>query len=329
VDFWDLTKLLVRRWYVAVPLLLLTAVGAVGLAASIKPDYIADSYITMVPPNATSTNPDTTSRNPWLQTGLTTLGSAAIYSTQDASVVERMVREGYSDNFTLAFDGDSPIIKIEVTATSKVQAKSTAEEVANLFAQSVKQLQQSYNPRDDEYITTHRLDQGDNIKSSTTKLKRAVIAIVGAGLLISIAMTAIVDTILQRRARRKATGRPAEAEPLPRKGPPERGTNGSATDLGTLRDRETELIPPSGGGERVRSGGGRDKRGPGEYRSGAREQADETTILRATASDDTAVASPPMPSDATMILPLPAEKEPWAARDGRGNNNNRGGSSRR
>jgi capsular polysaccharide biosynthesis protein len=321
VDFWDLTKLLVRRWYVAVPLLLLTAVGAVGLAATIKPDYIADSYITMVPPNASNSS-TTTVRNPWLQTGLMTLGSAAIYSTQDASVVERMVKQGFSDNFTLAFDGNSPIIKIEVTAVSKAQAKGTAEEVADLFSQSVKTLQAEYNPRDDEYITTRRLDRGDNLKSSTTKLKRAVIAIVGAGLLMSIALTAIVDTILQRRARRRAAQQPAEVPP--RKTRPDRGANGSAQDLGNLRERETELI--SSGPEPVRPGPGRERRLPqtGEYRSVSRDKADETAIFPAADSEPDVT---PMPSDATMILPLPA-KEQWSTRDGRGGNN-RGGSSRR
>ncbi|MEN3309452.1 MAG: hypothetical protein V7603_5654 [Micromonosporaceae bacterium] len=325
MDFWDLTKLLVRRWYVAVPLLLLTAVGAVGLAATIKPDYIADSYITMVPPNSPATTGVVT-RNPWLQSGLIALGSAAIYSTQDASVVQRMVKDGYSDNFTLAFDGNSPIIKVEVTATSKAQAKGTVEEVAQLFSQSVKLLQSESNPRDDEYITTRRLDRGDNLKSSTTKLKRAVIAIVGAGLLMSIALTAMFDAILQRRARRRT---PLAGDmPPPHRPRPGRGTNGSASDLGSLRDRETELISSSAGGEHSRPSPGREKRQPssGEYRSVSRdqrEQADETAIFPAAADDASAL---PMPSDATMILPLP-DKEPWAARDGGGNN--RGGSSRR
>jgi capsular polysaccharide biosynthesis protein len=322
VDFWDLTKLLVRRWWVAVPLILLTAVGAVGLAATIKPDYIADSYITMVGPRGTQAE-GVASRNPWLQSGLVALGSAAIYSTQDASVVDRMVKQGFSDNFTLAFDGNTPIIKIEVTAASKAQAKGTVDYVADLFSQSVKLLQAESGPRDDEYITTRRLDQGDNLKSSTTKLKRAVIAIVGAGLLMTIAATAIVDTILQRRSRRKAmaAASPAPA-PTPRKGREQRVTNGSAHDLSGLRERETEIIGP-GVEPPVRVVPSRDKRAPhtGEYRSVVREKADETAVFPA-ATDE----PPPMPSDATMILPLP-DKEAWPARDSRGTN--RGGNNRR
>jgi capsular polysaccharide biosynthesis protein len=319
VDFWDLTKLLVRRWYVAVPLLLLTAVSAVGLAATIKPDYVADSYITMVPPTTAQSNTQAVTRtNPWLNVGLTTLGAAAIYSTQDANVVERMVSQGYSDNFTLALDGNSPIIKMEVTATNRDQAKATVDELAQLLSQSVRELQAQYQTPQDQLITMNRLDRGDNIKSSTTKLKRAVIAIVGAGLLMSIAFTAIFDAILQRRARRKA--RPADVAP-PRASRAERVANGSVPDhLSTLRDRDTELVPSSGVEKRP-SGGFR----PPQRDPGGRDAASETAVFTTT-SDDTAVA--PMPSDATIILPLP-DKEPWVARDGRGNGNNRGGSSRR
>jgi capsular polysaccharide biosynthesis protein len=324
VDFWDLTKLLVRRWFVAVPLLLLTAAGAVGLAVTVKPDYIADSYITLVSPR-TAAPATSTARNPWLDMGVTALGSAAIYSTQDASVLEPLVRQGYSDNFTMAFDGNTPIIKIEVTAASKQQATATAQELADLFKQSVDALQQEHAVTSDQMITVQRLDKGDNVKSSTTKLKRAVIAVIGAGLLLTIALTATVDAILQRRTRRRSY--PAAAPPAGGDGRSRRGTNGSPSDVvANLRDRETELISRPGGDQAGHPGIGRDKRAPstGEYRSVARDQADETAILAAT-SDDTA-AMPPRPSDATMIIPLP-EKEPWAVRDSGGTN--RGGSNRR
>jgi hypothetical protein len=320
VDFWDLTKLLVRRWYVAVPLLLLTAAGAVGLAATIRPDYIADSYMTLVPPRTAAAETNTV-RNPWLETGLNALGAAAIYSTQDASVLEPLVQQGYSDNFTLAFDGNSPIIKIEVTATSREQAKATAQQVAQLLSQSVSSLQQEYNVPRDQLITTQRLDRGDNIKSSTTKLKRAVIAVIGAGLLLSIALTAMVDAILQRRSRRRSAAPPVAA---PRT-PPAGGANGTGRDLSTLRDRETELITSAAGKERA--GAAPKRQGGGEYRTAAREQAD---AARFTPSGDEAQQVAPMPSDATIILPLP-EKETWALRDGgaNGGSGNRGGSGRR
>jgi capsular polysaccharide biosynthesis protein len=351
VDFWDLTKLLVRRWYVAVPLLLLTAVGAVGLASTIKPDYIADSYVTMVPPSVISTNANSGGKsNPWLDTGLTTLGSAAIYTTQDTSVLDRLKREGYSDNVVLAFDGNSPIIKIEVTGNSKDQARGTSQQVAQMFSDNVKALQSEYSIPDAQLITTRRLDLGDNVKASTTKLKRAVIAVVGAGLLMTIALTAGVDAVLGWRSRRRSplggsvlAAQDVRRMKLDRVGGPSGGTSSpGASDRsngGGSNGAMTELIPITPGAEppertERQAPAGRDSRAGaqgkggeygqgkgGEYRSATRDAAEAAVF-----TDAESPAERPMPSDATIILPMSTEKEDWAVRDGGGG---RGVSNRR
>ncbi len=321
MDFWDLTKLMVRRWYVAVPLLLLTALGAVGLAATVKPDYIADSYLTLVNPHIVpGTSATATTRNPWLDMGATALGSAAIYSVQDASVLEPMVRQGYSDNFTIAFDGNTPIIKIEVTADTKAQATGTAQELAQLIGQFVQSLQIDKGATQDQLITVQRLDKGDNVKSSTTKLKRAIIAVVGAGLLLTIALTATLDAILQRRSRRKALQAGGLAAPPREKG--KRGhTNGTTPEVAG----DVVQLVPAKDQQSLSGTGGHKRSSTGEYRALQREReqvVDQTAIISAVQDDSTTM---PMPSDATMILPAP-DKDPWAVRDG---GSNRGGSGRR
>ena len=45
LDFWDLTKVVFRRWKISLPLLLLSIVATGAIAATAKPDYIEDSYI--------------------------------------------------------------------------------------------------------------------------------------------------------------------------------------------------------------------------------------------------------------------------------------------
>ena len=85
MDFWDITKLLVRRWMVAVPLLLLSA-GITGVTVSqVKPDYVATAYVQLVPPAAIKvTNPEQAMES----------GAPLLWPDLGTNVAYHFVREG-------------------------------------------------------------------------------------------------------------------------------------------------------------------------------------------------------------------------------------------
>ena len=103
MDFWDLTKLIFRRWKIALPLLLVTIAATTAVALTAKPDYVMTSYIQFVPAKVAPTdNPTAASlRNPWNQLGLNTLGQACIYSTQDQEFLDSLKAGGHTTSFTL------------------------------------------------------------------------------------------------------------------------------------------------------------------------------------------------------------------------------------
>ncbi len=217
MDFWDLTKLLFRRWYVAGPLLLLTIAGTVLAGMRIEPDYVATSYVQLVPPAVTPKQNDGKAarpRNPWLDLGVSSLGKAALLTVQDQKVVEILKKSGLSDDFTLTLDSALPIVTFEVIGDTEVQASSTAEELIKRFGGSVTSLQKEYGAAADQSITTRQLDLGDNVIESTSKVKRALVAIGAVGLLLTVALTIMVDALLRRRAAGRAgrdTGSAGEA----------------------------------------------------------------------------------------------------------------------
>src|SRR5215472_11558120 len=92
VDFWDLTKLFLRRWYLALPVLLATAAATLVTVKSVNPNYIVDIHVQMIPPVATGTDGqnDIAQRNPWLNLGPVALASASIVAVQDASVLDQL-----------------------------------------------------------------------------------------------------------------------------------------------------------------------------------------------------------------------------------------------
>jgi hypothetical protein len=213
VDFWDLTKLLFRRWYVAVPLLVISVVAAGWTRTSVEPDYISTSYVQLIPPTAATTAPDpdapTTPRNPWLELGLGSLSRAAALTVQDQAVLKQLAAAGYSENVAITLDNQQPIMTIEVIGESETQATETTEEVVRRLEASVVGLQADYGASEESFITTRRLDRGDNIQEANSKVNRAMIAVAGVGVLLSAALTIAVDGLLRRRRPRPSDAVPA------------------------------------------------------------------------------------------------------------------------
>ncbi|WP_326551985.1 hypothetical protein [Micromonospora sp. NBC_01813] len=213
MDFWDLTKLLFRRWYFAVPLLVISVAAAGWTRTSVEPDYISTSYVQLIPPTAATTAPDedtpSTPRNPWLELGLGSLSRAAALTVQDQAVLKQLDAAGFSENVAITLDNQQPIMTIEVIGTSEVQATETTEEVVRRLEASVVGLQSDYGASEESFITTRRLDRGDNIQEANSKVNRAMIAVAGVGVLLSAAITIAVDGLLRRRRPRPAAAGPA------------------------------------------------------------------------------------------------------------------------
>lgn len=216
MDFWDLTKLLFRRWYISGPLLLFTIAGTLMAASRIEPDYIATSYVQLVPPAVTPRLTESKApqpKNPWLDLGVSSLGKAGMLTVQDQKVVEVLHKAGFSDDFTLELDQSLPIVTFEVIGHTDKQASSTAEELIKRFEASVRALQNEYGAPKDQLVTIRQLDLGDNVTESTSKVKRALVAIGGIGLLLTVALTIAVDALIRRRKPRRPEAAPATPAP--------------------------------------------------------------------------------------------------------------------
>ncbi len=315
MDFWDLTKLLIRRWYVSVPAFLVAISATLYTATRVEPDYVATSYVQLVPPAVTPKATDeskASARNPWLDLGLASLTKAGMISVQDQKVVEQLESTGFSDDFTLTQDAQLPIVTFEVIGDDEAQATRTSEQLVKRFSDSVATLQTEYGAPGEQMITSRRLDLGDNVEESTSKVKRALIAIAGVSGLLAVALTVAVDAWLRRRARNRRdaepAAEPAAAEPVfvPAEPPaprpaavelpaPRRDTDEQTTRPLTAARRATVTAGPRSGGEYTSQSARPD--GPGEK---------------------TAKLAVPAP-DSTVVLPSPNAQ----ARNGRANGSKR------
>jgi hypothetical protein len=82
--------------------------------------------------------------------------------------------------------------------------------VIKRFKESTLKLQTQYRVRTQDQITVERLDQGENLDRPGGKVKRAIIAVFGTGMLLTAGLTIGVDAWFRRRRRRKEESALAE-----------------------------------------------------------------------------------------------------------------------
>ena len=326
MDFWDLTKLLVRQWMIAVPMLILSGALIWLTFNNVKPDYVATAYVQLVPPVLGPTVPGKATpeqRNPWLGLGLQTIGNAANVSVLDKTFAKDLETTGYSETFTSTMDPSTPLITMEVVGDTQPQARQTADLLVQRFTESVATLQSTYGVSPGDSITARRLDLGRNVEESNSKVKRALVAVAGVGLLMTAAVTVGVDAWLRRRRRRVEPATPAKP-PIQkqaandRRPPPEAAVALRPTPTDQMdEDAPTTFIPITP--MPVTAGGGTDGGSPTvtvTYESANRPKPAEPAP---SASDKVSAPAPVMePADTTIVLPLflpRAEPSPGANGD--------------
>jgi hypothetical protein len=206
--------LIFRRWKVALPLLLLAAGATVAVAMTVKPDYTMTSYVQFIPVRVAPGQDAiaASARNPWNQLGLATLGQASIYSTQDQGFLDALKDSDLIDNFTLTMANSTPIVTVEVVAPTRADARQTTELVISRLRNSALAMQERAGVQKADIIPTQRLDLGQNVVESGGKVKRAIAAVAGVGLLLTAGGTVAFDALARRRARRRAERESAAAE---------------------------------------------------------------------------------------------------------------------
>jgi capsular polysaccharide biosynthesis protein len=210
MDLWDLTRLLFRRWYFALPILLVSVLTAVFASQSVKPDYRSTGNVVMIPAPGDPLDSDPVKstkgsrpKNPWLDLGFNALGSAAILKVMDQDTLKSLSDAGLTDSITVQLDIYSPIFLIEAVGKSPAQATATVRQVIKLLTAEVAAQQQQYGAKPQDTITTLTLTDGADVETVTSKVKRVLIVTFGLGLMLTAAGTIGLDALLRWRRNRR------------------------------------------------------------------------------------------------------------------------------
>lgn len=280
--------LIFRRWKIALPLLLLAIGATLFVAFTAKPDYTMTSYVQFIPAKvAPSDNPTSASlRNPWNQLGLNTLGQASIYATQDQGFLESLKASHHTNNFTLTMTYPNPIVTVEVVGKDPADARDTTELIIGRLRSSAESLQRGSGVGDTDIIATQRLDRGQNLLPSRSKVKRAILAVAAAGLVVTAGGTVGFDALMRRRARkrRELEGELPDGRPLAEGGMAKAGAHGAKGKEGVAG------VPVAGGLPDARPFGG--PTGDGGPRAAPPESLERTAIIIKRTSS---IVKPPQP----------------------------------
>jgi hypothetical protein len=247
VDLFDAVRSCFRRWYVILPLLVITAWYSHHLYASVKPVYYSSAVIGLAAPSfrvEASTAGQPLSRN-----GLLDVGGPALIANLSAlglrqpSVVDRVVAAGGLPDYGARLfpvpptAPPIPLVMIEETSADPAAVRKTLELVIAAMPAMLRSLQEGASVPEDQMVHAFVVSPPSDPAAAMPKRTRATISIFVAGLGLTVVFTVLVDVLLVRRRKRIEAGPQAPSaaggpspEPTPRGVPEPDGVVGVNED---------------------------------------------------------------------------------------------------
>jgi len=200
VDLWDLFRVLFRRWYLTVPLLVLVAGVGYYSAKGIEPTYTASAGGVFLEP-VVLLPVEQRAPNPWAQAGVATTAAAVVGSVVDPVTKEQVVAEGYSGDYSVQLASRSVLFSIYAPAASHEAAIATLDHVIELMKEDLRAKQSAYGVPENQQINI-QLASGTSIVSTREGVSRVLLGLGGLGAVLTVGIVVLVDSLLTRRRRR-------------------------------------------------------------------------------------------------------------------------------
>lgn len=192
---------IIRRWYIIISLLIATVAAAATVGSWVKPEYATSAVISVLPgPTTVQARANVPQvANPYLS-GAYTAGILQ-YALSSSSVQQDLRAAGLTGVYEIKPVPRSSFIGIGVTANDPQVATATAHGVIDR-ARRILAKRQSAIPGLTTRVTIDVLDNGDNVSVSTSGHLQALVAVLGAGCIVSVIVTVLIDDLLLLRRRR-------------------------------------------------------------------------------------------------------------------------------
>lgn len=212
MDLFDVARSCLRRWYIALPLLLITAWYAHNAYSSAKPVYYANTVLGLAPPSVRQES--TSVQGEIRRNGLLDIGGASLVANltalglRDPAVVSQVAAAGgLPDYVSKIFPTDAPnpqlpLIMIEATSPDPSAVSKTLELVSAQAEGTLRAIQEQAHVPEDQMVAPFVVSPPSIPWGGMPTRTRSTITIFAAGAGLSILCTVLADLLLPRRKSR-------------------------------------------------------------------------------------------------------------------------------
>ena len=241
MDVWHITVAALRRWYVLLPLLALTVLGAYFVGEGVHPQYEVMTTTTLVPGTT-----DAEVEN--LYGNLNDTNHVISIVVGAAPARDAIEDQGLSPDYEIDARDRSSIMRVTVLTDSRKESLDTARAVIELTKQELAQRQEAADIPRGARISLQVLDPPSvsEVVSEGKMRNMAIVGLVGASL--SLLVAVLFDDLIvlvKRRPRRRRKHEASTEAPVTRSPGDPSGT----VDEGSGQDHESRALAEEGGTE--------------------------------------------------------------------------------
>jgi capsular polysaccharide biosynthesis protein len=237
VDLRTLLKILVRRWIVVVPTIVVAVLVGQQMLSSVKPEYQAKgSMILLAPVTKAPVNGaepiGIQSPNPVLDIPATLDKSALALAEilNDEPQKATIKKQGLSDDFEVTVNKDAPILEITATSDRRPVAVETARAVLDMAKAQLAIREAQFGVGRDAHINTSVLSTPAKAATVNAAKTRALVALIALGIAATLSVALLVESWAQSPARRERR----------------RGRRGAPPELAGVGDHVVVPVDPRG-----------------------------------------------------------------------------------
>jgi hypothetical protein len=229
VDLWNTLQVVLRRWYVVVPLLIVTAVVTLSATNGIDPEYHASASMILLGPTGPAPTGDPADEDRVAGSGNPYAGSLSITATalqvaaSGGKTSQDLAEAGLSTDYVITVPSRAPILNVLVDADSPDEAVATVQEAVRLVGVRLEELEAQVGVPAGDKIRVDVLRISDVGSTDYQARNRLRILLVVLGVILSVGAAVLVDSGAAKLRRRKQPSEPAitETGSIPTESPPE------------------------------------------------------------------------------------------------------------
>lgn len=202
MTLWAGIAVLVRRFYLTVPLVAVAIALGWLYTSSDPPEYNALATMLIVAPTAHIASDVPHPVNPYTSLGTATIATAMQIDMGSAQSLDAIRAAGNTTRFTVIQESSRPIVDIVATSRSPRQALSTAEQLTSMIQTSLAARQHAYAPIRADQVTVQTMAPPAieaTVSNGKQKAQWVAIATAVVGALVAVV---VVDGRLRRRSDR-------------------------------------------------------------------------------------------------------------------------------